>query len=154
MDRWTKISVIRRTYSGKLQPAGDAICKTSSSTMRLTMQCHRIVRLIILILVHHYVSFHKSIVLSTNLLEVRANLDRQRPSVREHVTNDLRASVSRSANDLQKKKLIYLIVLWLCRIYPSETNSHDRARGFVKSQQWKRLRNNRAARRLIGGKTT
>lgn len=106
MDCWTKISVIRRTYSGKLPPAGDAICKTSSSTMRLSMQCHRIVRLIILILVHHYVSFHKSIVLSTNwnLLEVRANLDRHRPSVRERVTNDQRVGLAIGERFVKKKK--------------------------------------------------
>lgn len=106
MDRWTKISVIRRTYSGKLPPAGaDAICKTSSSTMRLSMQCHRILRLIILILVHHYVSFHKSIVLSTNwnFLEVRANFDRHRPSVREHVTNDRRVGLAIGERFVKKK---------------------------------------------------
>ena len=137
--RWMKMRSNIQIYVNRSRSMTQC---TLSLTALLDMQRHRVDHLITLILVHHYVLFHKlfggrSSWIVWMLIYTIQRIYRKR-------------SMYRSYNRrMICKKLIYPVISWVCTIYPSVANHRQETSSLNHNNEKVRL-----AKRLIGEKTT
>lgn len=137
--RWMKMRSNIQIYVNRSRSMTQC---TLSLTAPLDMQRHRVDHLITLILVHHYVLFHKlfggrSSWIVWMLIYTIQRIYRKR-------------SMYRSYNRrMICKKLIYPVISWVCTIYPSVANQRQETSSLNHNNEKVRL-----AKRLIGEKTT
>lgn len=137
--RWMKMRSNIQIYVNRSRSMTQC---TLSLTAPLDMQRHRVDHLITLILVHHYVLFHKlfggrSSWIVWMLIYTIQRIYRKR-------------SMYRSYNRrMICKKLIYPVISWVCTIYSSGANQRQETSSLNHNNEKVRL-----AKRLIEEKTT